>query len=216
MSWGKDGSAMLNPTNGDPSHVVVNYVEEYLDLVESLPFDLQRSVSLMKEIDARYQDVLKELDDAYERYHRESDSLQRRKLQLIIQRALIRSQELGDEKIQIAGQMVEMVENRTRQIDWHSELLLSTQEVSESHVPSTTSMTTTTASMMSSAAAATTTPGKTGHHDKKRDEVTPGSGGGDKAGGKRSRRQKNGENRESYGGLDHTEEVGLGLSLIHI
>lgn len=46
---------MLNPTNGDPSHVVVNYVEEYLDLVESLPFDLQRSVSLMKEIDAKYQ-----------------------------------------------------------------------------------------------------------------------------------------------------------------
>lgn len=51
-------------------------------------------------------DVLKELDDAYERYRRESDSLQRRKLQLSIQRALIRSQELGDEKIQIAGQMV--------------------------------------------------------------------------------------------------------------
>lgn len=55
VSWGKDGSTMLNPTNGDPSHVVVNYVEEYLDLVESLPFDLQRSVSLMKEIDAKYQ-----------------------------------------------------------------------------------------------------------------------------------------------------------------
>lgn len=46
---------MLNPTNGDQSQVVVNYVEEYLDLVESLPFDLQRSVSLMKEIDAKYQ-----------------------------------------------------------------------------------------------------------------------------------------------------------------
>ncbi len=49
---------MLNPTNGDPSHVVANYVEEYLDLVESLPFDLQRSVSLMKEIDAKYQGKL--------------------------------------------------------------------------------------------------------------------------------------------------------------
>ncbi|KAI3355821.1 hypothetical protein L3Q82_004384 [Scortum barcoo] len=208
---GEDGSAMLNPTNGDPSHVVVNYVEEYLDLVESLPFDLQRSVSLMKEIDARYQDVLKELDDAYERYRRETDSLQRRKLQLSIQRALIRSQELGDEKIQIAGQMVELVENRTRQIDWHSELLLSSQEAPESHIPTATSMTTTAASMMSSSSA-TITPGKTGHHDKKRDEVTPGSGAGDKAGGKRSRRQKNGESRDSYGGLDHAEEVGVGAS----
>lgn len=46
---------MLNPTNGDQGHVVVNYVEEYLELVETLPFDLQRSVSLMREIDANYQ-----------------------------------------------------------------------------------------------------------------------------------------------------------------
>lgn len=53
-----------------------------------------------------FADVLKELDDTYERYRRESDPLQRRKLQLSIQRSLIRSQELGDEKIQIAGQMV--------------------------------------------------------------------------------------------------------------
>ena len=53
-----------------------------------------------------FSDVLQELDDAYERYRRETDPQQRRRLQLAIQRALIRSQELGDEKIQIAGQMV--------------------------------------------------------------------------------------------------------------
>ncbi|KAI4805796.1 hypothetical protein KUCAC02_010393 [Chaenocephalus aceratus] len=214
VSPDKEGSAMLNPTNGDPGNVVVNYVEEYLDLVESLPFDLQRSVSLMKEIDARYQDVLKELDDAYERYRRESDSLQRRKLQLSIQRALIRSQELGDEKIQIAGQMVELVENRTRQIDWHSELLLSSQEVPETPVPVPASVTTTAASTVSSSSSssATVPPGKTSHHDKKRDELTPSSAGVDKAGGKRSRRQKNGDNRESYGALDQPEDVGVGAS----
>lgn len=55
LRCGKARSTMLNSANGDPGHVVVNYVEEYLDLVESLPFDLQRSVSLMKEIDAKYQ-----------------------------------------------------------------------------------------------------------------------------------------------------------------
>lgn len=49
---------MLNPSNGDPGQVVANYVEEYLELVESLPCDLQRSVSLMKEIDAKYQGKL--------------------------------------------------------------------------------------------------------------------------------------------------------------
>uniref|UniRef100_A0A3B4GT05 Inhibitor of growth protein n=1 Tax=Pundamilia nyererei TaxID=303518 RepID=A0A3B4GT05_9CICH len=131
-----------------------------------VPYALLVHMTLINNIYLLY--VLKELDDAYDRYRRESDSLQRRKLQLSIQRALIRSQELGDEKIQIAGQMVELVENRTRQIDWHSELLLSSQEIPES--------------------------------------------GGEKAGGKRSRRQKNGENRESYGGLDHAEEVGVGVS----
>lgn len=106
---------------------------------------------------------------------------------------------------------VELVENRTRQIDWHSELLVSSQEVPESHVPTTTSMATTAAAMVSTSSA-TINPGKTGHHDKKREEVTPSSGGGDKSGGKRSRRQKNGENRESYGVLDPTEEIAAGVS----
>lgn len=114
-------------------------------------------------------------------------------------------------ELTVVVMQVELVENRTRQLDWQSELLLSSQEVPEGHVPATASMTTAAASLMSSSSAAVT-PGKTGHHDKKRDEVTPGSAGGDKAGGKRSRRQKNGENRDSYTGMDHSDEVGLGAS----
>lgn len=47
---------MLNPAaNGESVHVPSNYVDEYLDLVESLPLDLQRCVSLMRELDAKYQ-----------------------------------------------------------------------------------------------------------------------------------------------------------------
>lgn len=102
---------------------------------------------------------------------------------------------------------MELVENRTRQIDWHSELLLSSQEVPESHVTATTPLTSTAAALMSSSSALVT-PGKSGHQDKKRDEVTPGSAATDKSGGKRSRRQKNGESRECYGGLDHADDVG--------
>lgn len=45
---------MLSPANGDQLHLV-NYVEDYLDSIESMPFDLQRNVSLMREIDAKYQ-----------------------------------------------------------------------------------------------------------------------------------------------------------------
>lgn len=44
----------MSPANGEQVHLV-NYVEDYLDSIESLPFDLQRSVSLMREIDAKYQ-----------------------------------------------------------------------------------------------------------------------------------------------------------------
>nr|XP_061827107.1 LOW QUALITY PROTEIN: inhibitor of growth protein 1-like [Nerophis lumbriciformis] len=167
---------MLNATNGDPGHVAVNYVEEYFDLMESLPLDMQRSVSLMKEIDAKYQDVLKELDDAYERYRKESDSPLRRKLQMSILRSLIRCQELGDEKIQIAGQMVELTENRTRPMDSHS----------ESFRPPKTSQ-------------RAMSPQRRGS-------------GGDKSGGKRSRRQKNGDGRESYSGMDPAEDVAVGAS----
>ncbi|XP_067299512.1 inhibitor of growth protein 1 [Pseudorasbora parva] len=197
---------MLNPSsNGESSHVVVKYVEEYLEMVESLPLDLQRCVSLMKEIDARYQEVLNELDEAYEKHRNESDPVQRRRLLHCIQRSLIRTEELGDEKIQIAGQMVEMVENRSRQLEWQGELFQACQDSPESTVsvastPSavtTAPMTPLSASMLSASKPCV----------ERRREETPSSV--DKSGGKRSRRQKNGsENRENSNyGTEHSEEV---------
>ncbi|XP_030642653.1 inhibitor of growth protein 1 isoform X3 [Chanos chanos] len=126
---------MLNPANGESLQVVTNYVEKYLDLVESLPLDLQRCVSLMKEIDAKYQDILKELDDAYQRHRQESDAVQKRRALHCIQRALIRTRELGDEKIQIAGQMIEIVENCSRQIEWQAELLQACQDKRREETP---------------------------------------------------------------------------------
>ncbi|KAK9969679.1 hypothetical protein ABG768_027831 [Culter alburnus] len=201
---------MLNPSsNGESSHAVVNYVEEYLELVESLPLDLQRCVSLMKEIDARYQEILDELDEAYEKHRHESDPVQRRRLLHCIQRSLIRTEELGDEKIQIAGQMVEMVENRSRQLEWKGELFQACQDSPESTVsvgsaPSaitTVTMTPLSASMLSASKPCA---------DRRRDE-TPSSV--DKSGGKRSRRQKNGsENRENSNySMEHNEEVASGV-----
>lgn len=178
-------------------------------MVESLPLDLQRCVSLMKEIDARYQEILNELDEAYEKHRQESDPVQRRRLLHCIQRSLIRTEELGDEKIQIAGQMVEMVENRSRQLEWRSELFQACQDspeitVSVGSTPSaitTVTMTPVSASMLSVSKPSA---------DRRRDE-TPASV--DKSGGKRSRRQKSGsENRENSNyGMEHNEEVGSGV-----
>nr|XP_057924050.1 inhibitor of growth protein 2 [Doryrhamphus excisus] len=106
--------------NADKSQQLVNYVEDYLECVESLPLDIQRNVSLLREIDAKYQEVLKEVDEVFEKYKGEQDAVQRKRLQVQLQRALIVSQELGDEKIHVVTQMTELVENRSRQMDSHS------------------------------------------------------------------------------------------------
>ncbi|KAG1945492.1 inhibitor of growth protein 1 [Rhinichthys klamathensis goyatoka] len=200
---------MLNPSsNGESSHVVVKYVEEYLELVESLPLDLQRCVSLMKEIDARYQEILNELDEAYEKHRHESDPVQRRRLLHCIQRSLIRTEELGDEKIQIAGQMVEMVENRSRQLEWQGEIFQASQDSPESTVSvgsTPSAVATVTMTPLSAAMLSASKPSV----DRRRDE-TPTSV--DKSGGKRSRRQKNGsENRENSScTMEQSEEVASG------
>ncbi|XP_052003907.1 inhibitor of growth protein 1-like [Xyrauchen texanus] len=198
---------MLNPSsNGESSHVVVNYVEEYLELVETLPLDLQRCVSHMREIDTKYQEILTELDEANEKHRHESDPAQKRRLLHCIQRSLIRTEELEDEKIQIAGQMVELVENRSRQLEWQSKLFQACQDSPESTVSvgsAPSAVTTAPMTPLSTSLLSVSKPCVERRQDENLGSV-------DKSGGKRSRRQKNvSENREnnSYG-VEHSEEVG--------
>lgn len=73
-------------------------------------------------------DVLKEVDEVFEKYQGEQDVTQKKRLQTQLQRALIISQELGDEKIHVVTQMTELIENCSRQMDSHS---LCLQEPSE-------------------------------------------------------------------------------------
>ncbi|XP_056110207.1 inhibitor of growth protein 1-like [Rhinichthys klamathensis goyatoka] len=188
---------MLNTASWDPIHIA-NYVGEYLDLVESLPFDLQRNVSLMREIDSKYQDLLKELDEAYEKHGQEEDPIQRRRLLHFIQRALIQSQELGDEKIQLASQMVEMLENRSRQVDNLAELLEARNEPHESGTATTTS---------------SIIPSKRREEEKQREESL-GSIDGLSGANKRSRRQKNNNNDalENIAIVHHDEGISGGTA----
>ncbi|XP_064191116.1 inhibitor of growth protein 2 isoform X1 [Anguilla rostrata] len=154
---------------------LVSYVEDYLECVESLPLDIQRNVSLLREIDTKYQDVLKEVDDVYERYRKEADGGQRKRLQTQLQRALISSQELGDEKIHVVTQMMELVENRARQIDSHT---LCHQEPAEAERSG--------AATAAAAAAA----------EKSRQEAAPA----ERSSARRPRRQRNSESRDSGSG----------------
>ncbi|KAK1802593.1 hypothetical protein P4O66_004245 [Electrophorus voltai] len=139
-------------------------------------------------------EILKELDEAYQKHRREEDPIQRRRLLHCIQRALIRSQELGDEKIQLATQMVELVENRSRQVDSFTEIPEACHGPHEG-VPS-------------AASTAATIPGKRRDEEKRREEVL-GSVDRHTAGNKRSRRQKasSNDNRENAS-VGHHDEVG--------
>ncbi|XP_028657965.1 inhibitor of growth protein 2 [Erpetoichthys calabaricus] len=108
---------------------LVSFVEDYLECVESLPLDIQRNVSLLREIDIKYQEVLKEANEIHEKYRKESDASQKKRLQNHLQRALISSQELGDEKIHLVTQMLDLVENRARQLDAYSQYFQEPMEV---------------------------------------------------------------------------------------
>ncbi|XP_011789279.1 PREDICTED: inhibitor of growth protein 1 isoform X1 [Colobus angolensis palliatus] len=125
--------------------------------------------------------ILKELDECYERFSRETDGAQKRRMLHCVQRALIRSQELGDEKIQIVSQMVELVENRTRQVDSHVELFEAQQELGDTAGNS----------------------GKAGA-DRPKGEAAAQA---EKPNSKRSRRQRNNENRENASS-NHDHEDG--------
>ncbi|XP_071412393.1 inhibitor of growth protein 2 [Pithys albifrons albifrons] len=117
---------------GERARLLSLYVQDYLECVESLPLDIQRNASLLREMDTQCQEALKEIDDVYEKYKAENDPVQKKRLQQHLQRALINSQELGDEKIQIVTQMLELVENRARQMETHSQCF---QDLSENEKP---------------------------------------------------------------------------------
>ncbi|KAM4708262.1 inhibitor of growth protein 2 [Discoglossus pictus] len=111
---------------------LLSYVEDYLECVESLPLEIQRSVTLLREIDTKYREALKEIDEVFEKHTEESDPNQKKRLLQQLQRALIVTQELGDDKIQLVTQVFELVENRTKQIDAHCKGFFDTEECEKS------------------------------------------------------------------------------------
>ncbi|XP_039289458.1 inhibitor of growth protein 1 [Nilaparvata lugens] len=93
------------------------YVENYLDCVENLPDDLQRQLSRMRELDISYQAFLKEVESQQDALRNHSDNHLRRKALHRVQTALISAQEVGDEKLQLAQAVQDLIENKSRQLD---------------------------------------------------------------------------------------------------
>ncbi|KXJ28251.1 inhibitor of growth protein 1 [Exaiptasia diaphana] len=96
---------------------VTTSLENFLEFTESLPDDMQRSMTQMRELDRHYQDRLKEIERLIHSYRREKDSALKRKYLIQIQRRLVKSQEYGDEKLQLVGHMMDLVDNKSRQVE---------------------------------------------------------------------------------------------------
>ena len=62
-------------------------------------------------------EVLKEIITQKDLYLKQEDGSQKKRALISIQRGLIKSQELGDEKLQLVSQILEHIENRTRQLE---------------------------------------------------------------------------------------------------
>lgn len=93
------------------------YLENYLDCMENLPDDLQRSVSLLRELDSKTCDHLRDISHHQDVYKNEIEPKLRKQSLVQIQRGLVKCQEIGDEKLQIVSHIMEFVEGRSRQLE---------------------------------------------------------------------------------------------------
>ena len=68
-------------------------------------------------------EILREITHQQGIYVKHEDGAQKKKALIQIQRGLIKSQEIGDEKLSLAALIIEHVENRTRQLEQNLENL---------------------------------------------------------------------------------------------
>jgi len=96
------------------------YLEQYLDSLETLPFELQRNFQLMRHLDQRSEDCKVEIDKLTESYVVDAKSLSTEdRVQRIksIQESYSKCKEFADDKVQLAMQTYEMVDKHIRRLD---------------------------------------------------------------------------------------------------
>lgn len=103
------------------------YLEHYLDILfctfkglETLPSELQRNFTLMRDLDSRAQDLLRNIDKTADDYFRNVRNLspeQRTDHLDKIQKFFKKTHEYGDDKVQLAMQTYEMVDKHIRRLD---------------------------------------------------------------------------------------------------
>lgn len=97
------------------------YLEHYLDSIENLPYELQRNFTLMRELDQRTQDLLKEIDDMADKYAgsvRNLSPVEKTEKLKKMEESFAKAKELSDDKVQLAMQTYEMVDKHIRKLDF--------------------------------------------------------------------------------------------------
>lgn len=87
------------------------------DTVENLPDEVQREISSMRELDVRYQALLQDMEGLRGQLDGELDSISLKRIMVQIQDKLISTQEIGDDKLQIVQHILDIIENRQRQLE---------------------------------------------------------------------------------------------------
>ncbi|EDV23924.1 uncharacterized protein TRIADDRAFT_50425 [Trichoplax adhaerens] len=123
----------------------VLYLEHYLDSIESLPSELQRNFTLMKELDQKNQDIKGEIDKLTQQYVQEVSNLksdERQQRLDDINCTYKKSHMICDNKVQLATQTYEMVDKHIRRLDYElarfeADLKEKEQEITENRSRST-------------------------------------------------------------------------------
>ena len=84
-----------------------------------------------------FAELVSDMSSNQEVYMTETDSHIRKRALIQIQRALIKSQEIGDEKLALVSQIMEHIENRTRQLEQDLENLGMLLTLFGEYLPST-------------------------------------------------------------------------------
>ena len=98
-------------------YLSAKYVEDYMDFVENLPNELQRYLTRYREIDVEVQVCLDEIDDLRLEVVNSNNVVAKDKALDRIEQLLIMVQEMGDEKIETAQQMQDVIGRKCRQLN---------------------------------------------------------------------------------------------------
>ena len=92
------------------------FLEHYLDCMENVPLDVQRFITQLREYDLLYRTKLDQIGQFLSLYRNQQTGPGKRKFLNKIQKCFIKSQQYGDEKLNIISQIVELVETRNQQV----------------------------------------------------------------------------------------------------